>query len=114
MSIMDNISKHYKSSIGGELKKLHVPEWDVDVYFRTTYPLSVESKVIELQQQGKTVEALIESIILKAKKENGENLFKEAERVRLMNEADPQVVIRVGSAINNAKVEFSQDSVAKE
>lgn len=114
MSTIDKITKHYSSAISGDLKKMHVAEWDMDVYYRETYPLSVEGKIIELQAQGKTVEALVESLILKAKKENGESIFKEADRVKLMMQADPLVVIKVASAINNAKLSAPQESVAKE
>lgn len=114
MSITDKIAKHYQSSISGEMQKLHVDEWDVDIYYRTTYPLNVESKIIELQSQNKTVEALIESIILKAKDAEGNRLFKDADRIKLMHEADPQVIIKVGSAINNAKLELDQATAAKE
>jgi len=114
MSITDNIAKHYQSSISGDLQKVHVPEWKTDIYYKTSYPLHVESKVIELQQTGKTVEALIESIILKALDANKKRLFHDADRIKLMHEADPQVVIRVGTSINNAKVEIDQADAAKE
>jgi len=47
MSITDKIAKHYQSSISGDLKKIHVEEWDTDVYCRTTYPLKDEAKILE-------------------------------------------------------------------
>ena len=28
--LTDKISKHYAKAIGGELKKIHVEEWDTD------------------------------------------------------------------------------------
>ena len=37
--LTDKISKHYAKAISGELKKIHVEEWDTDIYCRTTYPL---------------------------------------------------------------------------
>jgi hypothetical protein len=114
MNLTDKISQHYQSSIGGELKSIKVPEWETEIYFRTTYPLKDEAKIIELQAQGKTVEALVESIIRKAKTKDGKPLFHDADRIKLMNEADPMVVVKVATAINNAKIDFSQDSVAKE
>lgn len=114
MSITDNISKHYQSAISGEMKKIHVEEWKTDIYFKTTYALNIEAKVIELQAQGKTVEALVESIILKARNKDGSRMFQDADRVKLMMEADPMVVIKVATAINNAKISFEQEAVAKE
>ncbi len=114
MSITDKIAKHYQSSISGDLKKIHVEEWDTDVYCRTTYPLKDEAKILELQTQGKTVEALVESIIVKARDKNGKRLFQDADRIKLMNEADPTVIIKVGGAINNAKIDLDQETASKE
>lgn len=114
MSITDKISKHYQASIGGELKKIHVKEWDTDIYFRTTYSLRDEELVLKLQTEGKTVQALVESIIVKARTKDGKRLFHDADRIRLMNEADPMVVIKVASEINNARLNFDQASIAKE
>ena len=114
MSITDKISKHYQSSIGGELKKIHVKEWDTDIYFRTTYSLQDEELVLRLQTENKTVQALVESIIVKARTKDGKRLFHDADRIKLMNEADPMVVIKVASEINNARLNFDQASIAKE
>jgi hypothetical protein len=114
MNITENIAKHYQLSIGGELKKIRCEEWDADIYFRTTYPLKDEARILELQAQGKTVEALVESIVTKARDKDGNRLFHDADRIKLMNEADPQVVIKVATAINNAKVIATQESAAKE
>ena len=112
--LTDKISKHYAKAISGELKKIHVEEWDTDIYCRTTYPLKDEAKVLELQAAGKTIEAVVESIIVKARDKNGKRLFQDADRVRLMNEADPMVVVRVGAAINNSRIKVDQATVAGE
>ena len=113
MSITDKIAKHYQSSISGGLEKLHVEELDTDIYFRTTYPLKVESKIIALQSQGLTIEALVESIIQKARDKDGKPLFQDTDRVKLMNEADPAVIVKIAGAINNAKLTATQESLAK-
>lgn len=114
MQITDKIAKHYQTSIGGELKKYHVKEWDTDIYYRTTYPLKDEAKVLELQAQGKTIDALVESIITKARDKDGKKIFVDADRVKLMNEADPLVVVRVATTINNDRITATQESISKE
>lgn len=114
MSITDKISKHYQSAIGGELQKYHCAEWDTDIYFRGTYPLKDESRILELQTQGKTVEALVESIVTKARTKDGKRMFVDADKIKLMNEADPMTVVKVASAINNGKVTATQEQAAKE
>jgi len=114
MNITDKISKHYQSVIAGEMLCYHCDEWDADIYYRKTYALKDEAKMIELQSQGKTLEALVESIIQKARDKDGKRLFHDADRIKLMNEADPQVVVRIATIINNAKLEPTQDEIAKE
>ena len=112
MSITEKIAKHYQTAIGGELIKYHVDEWETDIYFRSTYPLKDESKILQLQAEGKTVEALVESIVTKARSKDGKRLFMDADK--LMNEADPMTVVKVATAINNAKLTAQQASIAKE
>ena len=112
MNITDKIAKHYQASIGGELQKYECK--DCDIYYRTTYPLKDESKILELQSQGKTVEALVESVVTKARTKDGKRMFHDADRIKLMNEADPQTVLKVATAINNAKVTATQESISKE
>jgi hypothetical protein len=114
MSITDKISKHYQSAIGGELTKYHCEEWDTDIYFRKTYPLKDEGKILALQAEGKTVEALVESIVTKARTKDGSKMFIDADKVKLMNEADPMTVVKVASAINNSRITATQDDAAKE
>lgn len=114
MNITDKISKHYQKSIGGELIKYHCEEWDADIYYRSTYPLKDESKILQLQSEGKTIEALVESIVVKAKDKDGNRLFQDADRIKLMHEADPMTVVKVASQINNAKLTATQESIAKE
>ena len=98
---LEKIANHYRQAITGELEKIEVPEWDMDIYCKRTYPFKDEAKVIEFQSQGKTVEALVESLIVKALDKDGKRLFFDADRVNLMNEADPAVIVRVAGVINN-------------
>ena len=98
---LEKISNHYQKAIAGDLEKIKVEEWDMDIYCKRTYPFKDEAKMIELQSQGKTVEALVESLIVKALDKDGKRLFFDADRVNLMNEAAPSVIIKVAGQINN-------------
>jgi hypothetical protein len=108
------IQDHYKSAISGDLMKYHCEEWNSNIYFRKTYPFKDEARVIELQAQGKTAEALATSLVLKARKADGSKMFAEADITTLMNEADPMVIVKVAAAINSAKLEAPVESIAKE
>ena len=71
--------------------------------------MAIESKIMSLTNSGKTAEALVESIIWKALDEDGKRLFKETDRIELMNEADPSVIISVASQLNRL---VQEDSIA--
>jgi hypothetical protein len=111
--VLDNIKTHFKSKLNGELLKITVPEWKTDIYYKAVYSFAVESKIIDLQTQGKTVEALVESVINKALTPDGKPMFHKFDKVTMMNEADPSTLIKVASALNNATSEYTQEDVSK-
>lgn len=113
-AVIKKIQDHYKSAISGDLSKYHCDEWDCDIFYRRTYPFKDEARVIELQAQGKTAEALATALVLKARKADGSKMFTEADITTLMNEADPMVIVKVAAAINSAKLEAPVEDIAKE
>ena len=60
------------------------------------------------------VDALVESIVVKARTKDGKRLFADADRLTLMNEADPAVIIKIAGAINNANIKLAKEQIAKE
>jgi|TARA_R110000851_G_C13053952_1_gene563354 hypothetical protein len=106
MNVMDNIKGHYADQLSGGLNKISVTEWKTDIYCKKAYPFSVEAAIIKLQQEGKTVEALVESLIQKALDVDGNKMFTKFDKNALMNEADPNVLIRVCGELNRAVSEY--------
>jgi hypothetical protein len=100
--ILDRATTHFRTKISGEMKKVHVPEWECDIYFKPTLTLKEQGKLVELASQGKQVEALVESLIVKARNQDGTKMFAMPDKVVLMNEVDPNVIIRVVGEINSA------------
>jgi hypothetical protein len=94
-SVLDKATTHFRNRIGGDLKSIEVPEWDSKLYFKASMTLREQSKLIELSQQGKTVEALVETLIVKARNQDGTKMFNIADKAVFMNEVDPNVLIRV-------------------
>lgn len=101
MSVIQNASEHFKNKLAGGLQKVNVPEWKADVYFKPAYPFAVEQKIIQLQSAGQTVEALVETLISKALDPEGKPMFTRFDKPSLMNEVDPNVIIRVCAEINS-------------
>jgi hypothetical protein len=83
------------------MKIIEVPEWETKIYYKTATNLREEGRVLELSQQGKTVEALVESLIIKARNEDGTKMFGIADKSVLMNEVDPKVLVRVVGEMNS-------------
>jgi len=105
--ILEKATSHFRNQIGGEMKKITVPEWECDLYFKSVNNLREEGRLIELAQQGKTVEALVEALIMKARNIDGSKMFSLNDKMVLMNEVDPQVIIRVVGEMNTSNAENS-------
>jgi len=105
-SVIQKATSHFRSKLSGELQKISVPEWETDIYFKTAHPFAVESKILELQQAGKTVEALVESVINKAMGPEGKPMFNRMDKFTLMNEVDPQVLLRIATVLNSATTDY--------
>jgi len=99
VNVLGNATKHYQNKIK-EMNSFAVPEWDTTIYHRTITTLAQESEVIELARQNKTVEAMVVTIINKARHEDGTKMFTKHDKHTMMNEVDPAVVLRVAEQIN--------------
>ena len=111
--ILENAKKHFKDKLGTELNKLNVSEWDCDVYYKNAYSFATESKIIQLQSKGDTVEALVESIISKALTQDGKPMFSRFDHTTLMHETDPAVLIKIATVLNTATSEYKVEEVEK-
>ena len=104
--VLENAKNHFKEKLGGELRKMTINEWKMDIYYKPAHSFATESKIIQLQQQGKTVEALVESILLKSLNPEGKKLFSPTDKMTLMNEVDPAVLLRIATELNSATSEY--------
>lgn len=107
---IEAVKKHYAGKIAGALNCYHVEEWGIDVYYRSTTTLKQEAKIVELSTQGKTIEALVESIITKSLDESGKPLFSPYDRAALLNESDPAVVLNLSRALNGSDLPTIEDA----
>jgi len=111
--ILDNATSHFRTKISGEMQYITVPEWNAKIYFKSVITLKEQSKLIELASGGKTVEALVESLIVKARNEDGTRMFNMPDKVTLMNEVDPDVLIRIVGEINTAMQDDTVEAIEK-
>jgi hypothetical protein len=109
--LIDKATAHFEEVLAQGLKgPISVPEWDTDVYFKPSTTLAEETKVIELTQQGKTTEALVVTLIMRARDKDGNQLFDMSDKLKLMRAVDPQVILRVVTSFNEATQEL-EDSL---
>jgi hypothetical protein len=100
--VLERATAHFRDKISGKLQCIDVPEWETKIYFKNSITLREQAKLIELATQGKQVEALVESLIVKARNEDGTKMFNPMDKQVFLNEIDPNVLIRVVSEINAA------------
>ena len=111
--IIEKATAHFRNQISGEMKSIEVPEWECKIFYKSANSLREEGKILELSQQGKTIEALVESLIIRARNEDGTKMFTMADKMIFMNEIDPKVLIRIVSEMNSVSVELGEEEVTK-
>lgn len=97
---MESATQHFKEQLSGELLQVEVPEWNATIWFKPAFTFAQQEKIIQLSNDGKMVEALVETLIVRALDQEGKRLFTHASKTRLMNEVDPNVIIRVVTEMN--------------
>lgn len=99
---------HFKDILAQGLRgPVHVPEWKCDIWYKPATSFYQESKIVELTSQGKTVEALVESLIMRSLDADGNPIFSKADKPELMRGVDPNIIMRIMADMND------QDSAAK-
>lgn len=109
--VLEKATAHFRNQISGEMKTIDVPEWECKIYFKSITSLKEEGKILELSQQGKSVEALVESLVVRARNEDGSRMFTMADKMILMNEVDPKILIRIVGEMNS--VNFNLEDTEK-
>lgn len=94
--LIERATAHFEEVLSGGLKgPIDVPEWDAQIYYKPSTTMAEEAKIIELSQQGKTTEALVQTLIMRARDENGDPVFTGADKLKLMRGVDPKVILRI-------------------
>ena len=101
--VLTAAKKHFVEVANGGMGSFEVPEWETTIYWKIGgLNFAQQSKIIELQNAGKTAEALVEMLILRALDADGNRMFKLAEKTEIMREVDPNVILRAVSAMSEA------------
>jgi len=111
MSVINSATKHFKEALSHDMRSVEVPEWETTLFFKSVSNFADEQKVVQLHSDGKLVEALVESLISKARDADGKRVFKGADKTTLMHEVDPTIIMRIVTEMNGEQV--SEDDLGK-
>lgn len=108
MSLIDKATAHFEDILAGGLKgPIDVPEWDAKIYYKPSTTMAEEAKIIELTQSGKTTEALVMTLIMRARDEDGKPVFTAADKLKLMRGVDPKVILKIVTQMGSDDDEIS-------
>jgi len=110
--VLDKAIEHFKS-VESNLKELHVEEWDTTIYYKEKSAFKDQSAIMQLHQQGKVVEALVETIIVKSLHQDGTKMFKPAERIILLNQVDPEILVKIATQLNTVDDDYDVGETVK-
>jgi|TARA_R110000824_G_scaffold2146_2_gene10158 hypothetical protein len=106
MTVLSTAKEHFKEIANQGQAHLDVPEWGTVVYWNVSgLNFAQQSKVIELQQKGKSAEALVEMMIMRALDGEGKKMFKLVEKTEIMREVDPNVILKIVTAMGDSELE---------
>jgi len=103
-NLIDQAVAHFSSR---EIRKMNVPEWEVDVYAKN---LSLEGKSrLAKRADGDTWDYLVYACIFGLTDEQGEAVFTLEDKVKLKKSVDPEIVIRLGNFVLHTEGETEED-----
>jgi len=99
--LIDRATAHFQDVLAQGLKgPISVPEWDAQVYYRPSTTLAEENKIIELTQKGKTTEALVWTLIQRARDKDDKMLFDASDVQKLLRGVDPKIILSIVTRFN--------------
>lgn len=114
MTVLNNAKEHFKEIANQGTAHIDVPEWNTVVYWKIGgLNFAQQSKVIELQNAGKSADALVEMMIMRALDADGKRMFKLAEKTELMREVDPNVILKVVTAMGDSESDAEGEDPVK-
>jgi len=105
-TILENAKAHFRARMSQELQSVEVPEWTNGedtprrIYFKASMSLRDQGQILQLSQDGKTAEALAQTLILRALDEDGKRIFFNANMTEIMRMVDPEMVAFVVNAMS--------------
>jgi GTP cyclohydrolase II len=101
MTVLNQAKEHFRAQLANGMKEISVPEWNTTIYYKPQTTFAQQSKVIKLHSEGKLAEALVETLMYRALDKDGKNMFNFGDKDVLMREVDPNIIIKICTAMND-------------
>ena len=108
-TVIEKAVKHFDTIQNTKLQEYFVEEWDTTVYYRPSLTWNEQAKLIDLSTQGKSSEALIETLVMRCLDKDGKHIFTSADRTTIRNSVDPDVIVKIVGRINNTTKSDAED-----
>lgn len=100
--LIDKATAHFEDVLSQGLKgPISVPEWDAEIYYKPATTMAEQTKIIELTQAGKATEALVTTLIMRARDADGNPLFTGADKPKLMRAVDPKIIMKIVTSMGD-------------
>jgi len=94
--ILNKATEHFKLQLQNNSDSITVPEWGTEIYYRPMNGKQRDS-ILKYINDGHIFEALVESILTRARDEDGKLVFKPVHKRELMTKVDPSVIERIAT-----------------
>jgi hypothetical protein len=111
MTILNKAKAHFREIANSGTGSIEVPEWDTTIYWKIGgQNFASQNKIMELTNSGKTAEALVEMMIMRSLDGDGKKLFRPMDKTEIMREVDPNVILKIVTAMGADDEDFNQSS----
>lgn len=112
--VLAKATQHFKKQLQDNAESMEVPEWETTIFYRPMNGKQRDS-ILKFINDGHIFEALVESILTRARDEDGKLMFKPVHKRELMTKVDPKIIERVASemgTLDSMLLEEDEDDVS--
>ena len=111
-STLEKAQAHFKIIIDDEMQSYVCKEWDSTIYYKPNLTWKEQSQILDAGQKS-SADAIIETLIIRARNKDGSKMFSKTDKVVLENDVDPDTIVKVVGAINLGSSGFTKEDAEK-
>lgn len=100
MNVLDKAKSHYNAKLAEEPRPISIKQWDTEAFIKPAISLQRLGEIMECANAGKAAEAMALTVIYRLIDEEGQPLFRKADKTELLRHVDPDVLADIVNQIN--------------